>query len=199
MIEALKALSPQNLPTPAQEEWKYTNLPRAVPQGLKAALPEEKVIHRTSGQNGGEAVELVWTGKDGVLHNPQLSIVLEDNAELTLIERQTGEGAYWKNMVTDIALGKNAKLHHFRIQDDAIEAVQTNLVHITLERDAVYDGFSLNIGAKLSRHELHAVLNGPNAECTFNGINMFGDKQHGDTTILIEHAAPHCSARRVSG
>jgi hypothetical protein len=30
-MTALTALSPQNLPTPVQEEWKYTNLPKSIP------------------------------------------------------------------------------------------------------------------------------------------------------------------------
>lgn len=190
------ALQPQNLPTPVQEEWKYTNLPRAMPQGLTSVKAEERVIHRVRGQNGGEAVDILWTGRDKAIHTPVLKIVLEEGAEAVVLERCDGSGAYWMNAATEITLGKNAKLHHYRLQNDSFEAVNTNMVEISLERDAAYTGFALNLGGKLTRHQIHAILNGANGECTFNGINLLNGKQHGDTTILIEHAAPHCRSNQ---
>jgi Fe-S cluster assembly protein SufD len=192
----MKALAINNLPTPANETWKYTNLPRAVPVGLSPVQPEEHVIHRNGGQVGGEAVELLWTGMDGKLQAPVLKVILEEGAELTLIERHDGKGAYWKNMVTEISVGANAKFHHIRIVEDSVEAVHTNMVRVTIGRDAIYDGFALNLGAKLTRHEIHAVLNGPNIECSFNGLNLINGTQHADTTILMEHKAPHCRSNQ---
>ncbi len=195
-MQSLKALSPQNLPTPVQEEWKYTNLPRSLPQGLTPVKTGEQVIHRNRGQNGGKAVEVMWTGRDGALQTPVLKVILDEGAELTLVERHDGQGSYWKNMVTDISLGPDARLHHVRIQDDGRDAVHTNMARISLERGAAYNGFSLNLGGKLTRHEIHGVLNGPNIECSFNGLNLLGSGQHGDTTILMEHKAPHCKSNQ---
>ena len=192
----LSALKIDALPTPREETWKYTNLPKAIPKNLKTVEPEDRVIHKMRGQAGGQAGEILFTGRDGSLHTPVLTIEIEDSAEATIIERHNGQGAYWKNMVTNITLGRNAKLHHYRLQDDTLEAVHTNMVNITLERDAVYNGFTLNIGAAMSRHEIHAKLNGTNGECSFNGINLLNGKQHGDTTILIEHAAPNCRSNQ---
>jgi Fe-S cluster assembly protein SufD len=189
-MKAIK-LDVNALPTPIQETWKYTNLSRAVPVGLVPEKDDEKTIHIPRGQVTGKPVEILWTGADKTLHNPRLKIVLEDQAELTLIERHEGQGTYWKNMSTEITIGAGARLDHIRIQNDAPESVHTTMTHITLARDGVYNGFSLNAGGKLSRHEMHAVLNGVNGECSFNGLNLLNGTQHGDTTILIEHAAPH--------
>ena len=192
----LQALKPDDLPTPREEAWKYTNLPKAMPKNLKPVQPEDKVIHKIRGQAGGQGGEILFTGRDGCLHTPVLTIEIEDSAEAVIIERHEGEGAYWKNMVTNITLGRNAKLHHYRLQGDTLESVHTNMVNITLGRDAVYSGFTLNNGAKMSRHQMHAILNGQNGECTFNGVNLLNGKQHGDTTILIEHAAPNCRSNQ---
>lgn len=184
----------KNLPTPKDEAWKYTNLGRALGD-LKDAAPqdvEEYVVHVKRGDVQAEPVEINWTGSDGSVHQPRLKIIVEDNAEVTVIERQTGEGAYWKNMGTEITLGANARLNHIRFQEESVDAVQTNLVHITMERDAYLNSFSLNLGGKLTRHEIHAVLNGENIDCSLNGINLLKDSQHGDTTILMEHTAPQC-------
>lgn len=186
-----------SLPTPKQEEWKYTNLARALPETLLLAEPqavEERVIHRSRGQKGGQVEDIVWMGGAGQHQQPVLRVTVEEGAELTLIERHVGAGAYWKNMVTEISVGKNARFHHIRLQEESLEAVQTNLVKVTLERDAAYDCFSLNMGGKLTRHEIHAVIAGPNADCRLNGLNLLAGAQHGDATILIEHAAPNCTS-----
>jgi Fe-S cluster assembly protein SufD len=193
------ALDFKNLPTPKAETWKYTNLSRALGADLLAAkpqAPEERVIHISRGQNGGEPVDVLWMGVDGAHLNPRLKIILEEGTELTLIERHQGNGAYWKNMATEIVIGANTRLNHIRIQEDSHAAVQTNMVHITMEKDAHLNSFSLNLGGKLTRHEIHAVLNGSNIECSLNGINLLQGKQHGDTTILMEHAAPHCKSNQ---
>lgn len=195
-MNALKAINPETLPTPAQETWKYTNLPRAVPAGLKTVEDAEIVIHKIRGEVCAQIEDILFTGESGILATPRLKIVLEDGAKLTLVERHEGAGEYWKNMVTEIVIGQNANLQHIRIQDDAHEAVNTNMVHITLARDAVYNGFTINTGGKLTRHEMHAEIQGPNAECSFNGINLLSGTQHGDTTILIEHQAPNCRSNQ---
>ncbi|MDB2682997.1 Fe-S cluster assembly protein SufD [Alphaproteobacteria bacterium] len=192
----MQALDLKNLPTPKVEEWKYTNLPKAIPADLTPANDDEIVIHIPRGQISEQAEDILFTGSDKSLHTPRLKIVLEEGAQLTLIERHDGSGSYWKNMTTEITLGANARLHHYRMQDDDHQAVNTNMVHITMDRDSHYDGFSLNIGSKLSRHELHALLQGAGGECHFNGINLLNGKQHGDTTILIEHQAPHCQSNQ---
>jgi len=192
-----KAIQIDNLPTPKVEEWKFTNLPRALPANLVLAdAPQDVVIHKTGGQLGDNPEEILFTGVSNEHSQPRLKITLEDNAELTIIERHKGEGAYWKNMVTEITLGQNAKLHHIRLNQDSHDAVQTNLVHITTGRDAVYDGFSLNIGGKLTRHEIHAEIQGQGAEVSFNGVNLLNGDQLGDTTILIEHQAPNCQSNQ---
>jgi len=131
-----QALEINNLPTPQEETWKYTNLPRAIPANLNTA-DENHDIEITVAK--GEVVtaprEIIFTGEDGQHHKPRLNITVEQGGE--------------------------------------------------------------NIGGKLSRHEMHAEIQGENSECTFNGVNLLGADQHGDTTILIEHQAPHCASNQL--
>ena len=190
------ALSPNNLPTPKDERWKYTNLPRAVPDGLTQQDAREETIHIKHGEICENPVEILWTGEEGTIHHPKLSITLEEGAQLTVIERFAGVGNYWQNMQTDISVGKNARLNHIRLVEDSSAAINTNMVSISADQDSVYNGFSLNLGGKMQRHDIHAILNGSNGEVSFNGLNLLEGDQHGDTTILIEHAAPHCRSNQ---
>ncbi|MCB1783092.1 MAG: Fe-S cluster assembly protein SufD [Alphaproteobacteria bacterium] len=191
-------LDVQNLPSPTEERWKYTNLPRAVGDVASYAVeaPREIVIHKNSGWTGGNLEEIVWTGVDGALQNPRLKIVLEEGAQLTLIERHNGAGRYWKNMASEIELGRGAVLNHVRLQEDGSEGVLTDMAHLSMGRDSVYNGFTLNIGGALVRHDVHAVLSGENGECSYNGINLLNGAQHVDTTILMEHMAARCRSNQ---
>ncbi len=189
----IKNLQVEDLPSPKTEEWKYTNLSRSLGdlKDIKPQAPAEMLIYKNSGKLCEKPEELVWTAIDGEHQNPRLKIVLEDDADLTLIEIHQGTGAYWKNMSTEIIIGANARLNHIRIQEDSVQAVHTNMVHIAMERGSYLNSFSLNIGGKLTRHDIHAVLNGENIECNLNGVNLLRGAQHGDTTIVMEHVEPH--------
>ncbi|MGH1455278.1 MAG: Fe-S cluster assembly protein SufD [Alphaproteobacteria bacterium] len=196
---SLRALKLNDLPTPKVEEWKYTNLSRALGE-LKDVLsekPREVVIHRRRGEVCGAIEDIMWKGVAGAHQPLHLKIILDDGAHATVIERHTGEASYWKNMSTEIVLGANARLNHVRLVEDSAEGVQTNMVHITMERDSYLNSFSLNTGGKMTRHDIHAVLNGSNIECSFNGVNLLKGLQHGDTTIVMEHTAPHCVSNQL--
>lgn len=193
---SVSAIAADNLPTPKEETWKYTNLPRAVPAELKEVKGSEIVIHKNSGEVCEQAEDVLFTGVDGELQTPVLKVILEEGAELTLLERHDGEGAYWKNMVTEIEVGPNAKLNHIRLVQDGAEGVSTNMVKITQGQDSLYNGFTLNIGGKLTRHEITALIQGSNAELHLNGLNLLNGEQHGDTTIVIEHQAPHSQSNQ---
>ena len=190
------ALDINNLPTPKAEQWKYTNLPRVMPTDLKTVEAQEIVVHKNRGEVCEQAEEILFTGEAGKLQTPQLKIVIKEGVQLTLVERHNGTGEYWKNMVTEIEVGANATLNHIRIMEDSAEAINTNMVSITAAQDAHYNGFTLNLGGKLTRHEVHAVLTGKNVEMHVNGMNLLNGDQHGDTTILIEHQAPHCMSHQ---
>ncbi|MDH5723165.1 MAG: Fe-S cluster assembly protein SufD [Alphaproteobacteria bacterium] len=189
-----RLLDSDNLPRSKTEEWKYTNLARGLGKLAELApeAPQEVFIHRNGGKTGEQIEEILWEGVPNSHQQPRIKMILEDGEQATVIERHTGQGAYWKNMATEIVLGANARLNHIRIQEDSLDAVQTNMVHVTMERDSTLNSFSLNLGGKMTRHDIHAVLNGTNIDCSFNGVNLLSGTQHGDTTILMEHVAEQC-------
>ena len=189
-----RILDINNLPSQKEEAWKYTPLAKTMPKGLSPSPVAEKVIHCTCGQNGGQSEDILIVGVDGQAQTEVLHIDVEAGAELMLIERHAGEGVYWKNIRTQITLGKNAKMTHYRIQEDSVDAVHTNMVDICAEEGSEYNSFTLTKGAKLSRQDIKARLTGEDAKLFLNGVNILKGQQHGDTTILIEHEAPHCES-----
>lgn len=142
-------------------------------------------------------LELTLIGQDGTSTVPRTFIRVASGAELTIVERHTGKGVYWNNRVTQIQLEKGARLRHYCIQDNSMEAIYTQNTHVTLDRDATYEHFMLTTGSNLSRNQIHADLQGENAEVRLAGINLLSGTQLADTTITIEHQAPHCRSNQT--
>lgn len=122
----------------------------------------------------------------------RIAIRVGKNSSLCLLEFHTSPTACVKNTVTQIVLEENATLTHMRVQNDAIDCVHAQINHITQARDSSYKALTLTTGAALSRNQIFVDLQGSNASCSLSGVTMLRASQHGDTTILIEHQAPHC-------
>jgi len=58
---------------------------------------------------------------------------------------------------------------------------------------------SVNVttGAAVSRHQVFARFDGENAHAQINGATMIKGRQHADSTLVVEHAAPHCESREL--
>ena len=60
-----------------------------------------------------------------------------------------------------------------------------------------YDSFSLALGARLARHEVHATMSGRGAEVQVNAAQLLDGQQHADLTSVIVHKAPACNSRQT--
>ncbi|HEX7390337.1 MAG TPA: Fe-S cluster assembly protein SufD [Acidiphilium sp.] len=128
---------------------------------------------------------------------PRHRIRLGAHAALTLIEIARGEGEYLHNPVVEIALGEGAVLRHYRLQDEAREAVHVATIFADLAADARYESFTLNLGARLSRNETHATLAGSKGDVHLNAAQLLTGSQHGDITTIVAHDAPDCTSRQT--
>lgn len=145
-------------------------------------------------------VEILFYGSGGtentVVYHPRNLIVVEDGAQATLLERHVGHADYFANSMTEIYVGDNARLHHYRHQDESRDATHIATTALRVGRDAYYDGYTLTTGAGLSRNELTAVLDGAGSDCHTNGAYLLDGAQHCDTTILMDHRQPHCRSNQ---
>lgn len=213
----------EQIPTPKSERFKYTNLPRALKKLSLAAATlgwSDNVALLNPEAPGAEQYKdtALWdlntaqskdikvitadtvfdvNAKDGQWLSPRIVIHVKDNETLTVTERQNGEGGYWKNQVIQIVIGKNAKLRHYRFFDEAQAGVHSSFVHVKIARDATYESFTLMEGAGTIRNQIHAEIQGDNAHCWLNGVNLLSGDEHADTTITIEHQAPHCTSKQT--
>ncbi len=135
--------------------------------------------------------------KRAVTAHPRISVLLEENARLSLLEIALGDGLYVNNPVMEVEVRAGARLAHTLLQDESAQAMHFSTVYVAVDTGAAYDSFSLALGAGLARHEVHARLAGHGGEVQVNGAQLLGSQQCADLTSVITHDAPGCNSRQT--
>ncbi len=164
---------------------------------LNTMLAEDGAIFQIPAGIDAGLVHLTHIGTDGASAHPRQTIRLGAGARMTLIETMSGSGCYLHNPVTEAHVADGALLTHIRIQADAPAAFHLATLYVAVAAGGTYDGFTLNTGARLTRTEIHASLNGPGAVAHLNGAQLLSGSQHADFTSVARHAAPKGTSRQT--
>jgi Fe-S cluster assembly protein SufD len=130
---------------------------------------------------------------------PRLLVVAEENSSATLIESfaSTNGGKYFTNAIAEIVLKDGAQLEHYRVQRESKNAYHVSTTSAELGRASRYDTTSINLGARLSRHDVSVVMDHEGSETAVDGLYMVGSDQHTDTHSVIDHKEPHCTSHQL--
>jgi Fe-S cluster assembly protein SufD len=121
-------------------------------------------------------------------------------ARVTLLESfvaADGANAYQTNDALTVRLGENVELQHVRLMTEANDAVNISTAILTIGSKARLNTFNMTSGAGVSRYQGYFTFAGEGAEVSANGVNLLGGRQHGDTTLFLDHAVPDCRSREV--
>lgn len=217
------SLPSENIPSVKSERWKYSNLQRALKDlnltsarlgwGGNVSLLNP---HAPGALQYGDTqlwdlnasqtkdIKFVTTSdiidvnaKDGQSLSPRLIIDVKAGENITLIEKHTGNGAYWKNVVVQINIEENATFNHYRTIEESNMGVNTLFTHVKIAKGASYNAFTMVLGDGFVRNQIHAEIMGEGAHCGLAGVNLLANTQHADTTITIEHQAPHGTSNQT--
>jgi Fe-S cluster assembly protein SufD len=125
-------------------------------------------------------------------------VVLGNGAQATLIETivaAEGATAYQANDAIAIVVGDDAALSTIRLMRDAADATNITSALITVGAKSKLNIFNMTSGGSLSRLQGFITLAGEDSDLAINGVNLLRDKQHGDLTLVVDHAVPGCTSR----
>ena len=125
-------------------------------------------------------------------------VKLGKGSRATLVESfvaAEGATAYQVNDAVILWIGDGAELSHVRLMTDAPDSVNISSAIITAGAKAKLNFFNMTGGGLVSRYQGFVTLAGEGTDLSVNGINLLNDKQHGDTTLVVDHAVPHCTSR----
>lgn len=135
-----------------------------------------------------------------VAASQRLLVVLEDNAEAELIEHYASDVHAqngFVNSLTEVVVGNNAQVQHYRINLEQEDLLHVGGVHVNLQRDARFHGFSLAQGSRLKRIDYQVNMLGEGAHLDLNGIYLPRNRQVIDYHTNVEHCVPHCTSNEV--
>jgi Fe-S cluster assembly protein SufD len=166
-----------------------------------AYLNDGVVIDVEKGRAIDTPIHLISIGvsdDEAVAFHPRNVLRVGAGAAVTVYESHMGlGGSYLSNGAMDICIGEDALLRHRKLQNEAENAYHVATASVVLEARARYENYTLHVGGRLVRNEIHAVLNGSGADCNLYGAYVGRGSQHIDTTTFIDHAAPECTSREV--
>ena len=160
-------------------------------EGILIHLPKNVKIYAP--------VQLLFTTDEGKVSFPRVLIVADEFSEATFVETyvRSGETQYLTNAVVEISVGTEAKIKHFRVQRESHEAFHISTTAAEVGRGSVYDTTAINLGGKLSRHDVLLKFNAEGGEAFVDGLYFLGEAQHHDTHSVIRHELPNCTSHQT--
>jgi Fe-S cluster assembly protein SufD len=134
-----------------------------------------------------------------MMSHPRVLAVLGDDSQATVVETYAGPAGtpYFTNVVTELVLGQNAVLDHYKLQHESTAAYHIGSIHVQASRNANCASHSVSLGGALVRNDVVAVLGGEGIECTLNGLYLADGQRLVDNHTTIDHATAHCGSREI--
>ncbi|WP_338152707.1 Fe-S cluster assembly protein SufD [Kineobactrum sediminis] len=146
-------------------------------------------------------IQIVWltSGQSGAISmNQRLLVSLQANSQATVVEtfaNATTGGTPFTNGITELLVGRGARLNHYRLHLEQGNAVHIGGVHARLDQDSLLNGFHIALGSALKRIDVVVDHQGSGGHCELDGIYLPRDREIVDYHTCIEHSVPHCSSR----
>ena len=137
-------------------------------------------------------------GRPSMVH-PRVLIIAGAGSQSRIVETYVGQRGerYFANAVTEVFVGENALLDHYKVQEDSVQAFHVASMHVHAARSSTFSSHSFTLGGKLVRNDVLATLDGEGAECTLNGMYLADGDRLVDNHTTIDHAKPHCPSHEI--
>jgi Fe-S cluster assembly protein SufD len=149
----------------------------------------------------GKPIHLAYalTGDTPAAMFPRTIVVVEPGAQVTLIETFDGPAGldYQVNAALALAVGDGAKVERIKIGRDGTAALHISTVMTTIGAKANYRELTFTTGGEVTRNQLFLRCAGDASNVWIGGANLIKDRQHVDSTLVIDHVARGCESREM--
>jgi Fe-S cluster assembly protein SufD len=212
-------------PTQKNEEWKYTSVASVANskfniQHSKLEVENSDLLRQFSFErNGFTALNLAFANftvitipketsvekpfefnfkaDENTANFPHILVIAERGSKATIIEHYESDAKSFTNTVIQIIVEDNANLTHYRVQKESTEAFHIGTTEVLVGRGSLYNATNINLGAAISRHDVHLKFTAEGGEAFVDGLYMLGGNQHHDTHSTIDHALPNCLSHQT--
>ncbi|MBX3483540.1 Fe-S cluster assembly protein SufD [Phenylobacterium sp.] len=208
VASAIRIRDAAELPGKRDEDWRWTDLrglirevpPASAPTGAVGAGPfdalaDEVVVvangegaaHVSVEPHGKRIVALRIVSRGDGSHAARVSIDVEADAKLRLLESYEGQGGYLSQTQLVFSLGAGAQVERIVLASDDAEGVTVSQAEVQLAAGAEFGQTVVTAGARRQRIETTVHHPGGHAALRLDGVYLLADKRHADLTTVVTH------------
>ncbi len=138
-------------------------------------------------------------GDDQGMVTPRTVVACDSGAQCRIVESYVGVGdaSYLTNAVTQIFVGSNGRVEHWRLQAECGAANHVGATLVDLGDGARYDATDVTIGGGANRAEMRVGLAGDHAQCHLKGLYLGRGRQQHDLLTRLDHVGQDCISDQV--
>lgn len=119
-------------------------------------------------------------------------------AKVVLVESHLAPSAPRQiNTLTQIVVGDGAEVVHVKLISSREGSIHLGRTIARLGANASYRPFQMVIGSGIVRNDLSVTFRGQHSTFDLGGAKLVSDTGHADTTLVVDHAVPHCTSREL--
>ena len=153
--------------------------------GVFIYLPPECVVE--------EPVEIlhITTSESSLFLSPRIHLFASHSSSIKLLYRSTIASSAWVNSFFDLNLEREASVD---LINSSTGGAYFDTVRATVKKDAKLRTVSIAKNSSTVKRDYHIQLAQEGADARLYGLTNLGHKEHENTNILMEHAAPCCTS-----
>ncbi len=139
------------------------------------------------------------TNADNVFVQPRSLFVIEENAQVQLIEIYNNNGLHesFTNEVVEIAVHENARLEYYKVQDEEQNCHHVGTTHIQQVGKCFTHCVTVTLNGGTIRNNINMILEAPNNEGHFYGLYLLNGKTHVDNHSIVDNVMPNCFSNEL--
>ncbi|MEP0548744.1 MAG: Fe-S cluster assembly protein SufD [Rhodothermales bacterium] len=145
-----------------------------------------------------QIIHVTDADEDALLQTRNL-YVFGENSEALVVEtyHSTSDVKTFGNRVSEIVVGRAARINVLQLQTESEQASQVNTVQVYQEAQSYFAAHTYTLGGALVRNNVNAVPNGEGCETHLYGLYIVDGTQHVDNHTLVDHAKPNCFSNEL--
>jgi Fe-S cluster assembly protein SufD len=169
---------------------------------LNTALAKDGVfIHIPENIQAGQPVHIIHIADSAskTIFQPRNLVVAEKNSEVTIIESFvsiSSKGSF-TNSLTEIFTAENARVNHFKIQNESDDSMQLNTLQAYQSRNSYFSSHSFSLSGAILRNNINIVADAENCESHLYGLYLTSGDQLVDNHTLVDHRKPNCYSNEL--
>ncbi len=158
-------------------------------------------VHIPKNESPKEPIHLILSQLPGDARPTDLRIVvvLEENSSAEIVFDHLGlsEHAYFENVVTEIHLGKGARLEWLNLTRESKNGFHFHTIRAFQSENSRLDALFFSQGGAITRNETLTRFQGKNASCDLKGLSLLDNASQIYNLVTVDHTVGHCTSRQL--